>query len=126
MILRLILAQIFQAICKKWLFNITIMKLEKLAGMGAITHENGVAFRVWAPNADKVFVSGAFNKWEEESDELESEENGFWYGNVENAKFGDEYKFVIFNGEQKLLKNDPYARRVNKFNRKFSDYRSGF
>lgn len=88
------------------------MKAKKLAGMGSLPYENGVAFRVWAPNARKVFVTGTFNDWKEDVDELSSEENGFWYGNVEKAKAGDEYKYVIWNGEMKLLKNDPYAREL--------------
>ena len=33
------------------------------AGMGAIPHEKGVAFRVWAPHADAVSVVGTFNDW---------------------------------------------------------------
>jgi 1,4-alpha-glucan branching enzyme len=88
------------------------MKNEKLAGMGSIPHDKGVAFRVWAPNAAKVYVKGSFNDWKEDEDELQSEENGYWYVNIENAKIGDQYKYVIWNGEQKLLKNDPYAKEL--------------
>ena len=33
------------------------------SGMGAIPHEKGVAFRVWAPHADAVAVIGTFNDW---------------------------------------------------------------
>ena len=36
-------------------------------GMGAIVHDAGVAFRVWAPNADAVFVTGSFNDWSEDA-----------------------------------------------------------
>lgn len=32
-------------------------------GMGAIPYENGVAFRVWAPHADRVFVMGTFSDY---------------------------------------------------------------
>ena len=35
----------------------------KHAGMGAIPYSSGVAFRVWAPNASRVFVCGTFNGW---------------------------------------------------------------
>ena len=86
--------------------------LEKSVGMGAIAAEEGVTFRVWAPHADRVFVKGDFNDWSDNEDELEHEEKGYWATVVEKAKTGDEYKFVIHNGDQVLEKNDPYAREV--------------
>ncbi len=32
-------------------------------GMGAISHEDGTTFRVWAPHALAVFVTGTFDDW---------------------------------------------------------------
>jgi 1,4-alpha-glucan branching enzyme len=84
----------------------------KQTGMGAIPHAEGVAFRVWAPHADSVHVVGSFNDWEQESSEMEREEQGYWYLNIENAKVGDEYKFLITNGENRFDRIDPYARAV--------------
>ncbi|CAG0927886.1 1,4-alpha-glucan branching enzyme [Thermoflexales bacterium] len=81
-------------------------------GMGAIVHERGVAFRVWAPNAQAVFVKGDFNDWSDTAAPLSSEENGYWYADVAAARPGHEYKFVIINGDQKLERIDPYARQV--------------
>ncbi|HUG66521.1 MAG TPA: hypothetical protein VMM76_02140 [Pirellulaceae bacterium] len=46
------------------------------AGMGAIPHEQGVAFRVWAPNADSVFVVGDFNKWANDATPMQPDETG--------------------------------------------------
>ncbi|WP_194778413.1 alpha-amylase family glycosyl hydrolase [Pararhodonellum marinum] len=90
---------------------------EKLReGMGAIVSEDGVTFRVWAPNAQRVFVMGSFNKWNDESNELEHRADGYWDTFVEGAKTGDEYKYVLLNGEQKLSRNDPYARLVTQSN----------
>lgn len=86
--------------------------MEKVAGMGAIISNKGVAFRVWAPYAEKLFVTGSFNEWDENMYPLEAEENGYWYGYVDKASAGDEYKFVIYNKDQKLIKNDPYARQL--------------
>ncbi|MBE2237063.1 MAG: alpha amylase C-terminal domain-containing protein [Caldilineaceae bacterium] len=80
--------------------------------MGAIIHKKGVHFRVWAPNAEAVYVTGAFNKWSETADPLKRDENGYWAGKVAKAKANDEYKYVIINGEQKLQRIDPYARQV--------------
>lgn len=92
------------------------MFLEKAAqvhqGMGAIVHKDGVAFRVWAPNAQAVFVKGNFNDWSDSATPLFNEENGYWYADVVSAKPGDEYKFVLLNGDQKLDRIDPYARQV--------------
>jgi 1,4-alpha-glucan branching enzyme len=81
-------------------------------GMGAIVHPGGVAFRVWAPNAQAVFVKGDFNKWSEDATSLSHEENGYWYADVKSAKPGQEYKFVLIHGDQKLERIDPYVRQV--------------
>ena len=81
-------------------------------GMGAIVHKGGVAFRVWAPNAQAVFVKGDFNGWSDGATPLSHEERGYWYADVESARPGHEYKFVLFNGDQKLERIDPYARQV--------------
>lgn len=84
----------------------------KHTGMGAIPHAGGVAFRVWAPHADHVFVIGDFNEWSESANPLEKEEEGFWYIDVPAAQVGQEYRYLIHNGDQQLSKNDPYARAV--------------
>jgi len=81
-------------------------------GMGAIPLEKGAAFRVWAPHAESVAVVGQFNDFDETRDPMRSEGNGYWYAEVESAKPGDEYKFAIRNGDQHLVRIDPYARQV--------------
>jgi 1,4-alpha-glucan branching enzyme len=85
----------------------------KQAGMGALVHADGVAFRVWAPNADEVHVAGEFNNWAEDAAPLEHEEGGYWYGSVRNAKPGQGYRFVVRSGDTTLLRIDPYARSVS-------------
>jgi 1,4-alpha-glucan branching enzyme len=81
-------------------------------GMGAIPHQDGVAFRVWAPNADAVFIVGDFNEWSRDATPLERDEAGNWYADVPDARIGHAYKYRICNGEQDLLRIDPYAREV--------------
>ena len=81
-------------------------------GMGAVPYPGGTAFRVWAPHADQVYVSGTFADWAETDYPLASEENGYWSVDVKKARDGDEYRFLIISGEQKLWKIDPYARDV--------------
>ncbi|MBP1753136.1 MAG: 1,4-alpha-glucan branching protein [Geobacteraceae bacterium] len=84
----------------------------KIKGMGAIPHAGGVAFRVWAPHAQRVSVIGSFNGWDGGKNPMQSEENGYWYADVAEAHVGDQYKFLLItaNGDYKRI--DPYAREV--------------
>ncbi|MFN8441864.1 MAG: alpha-amylase family glycosyl hydrolase [Caldilineaceae bacterium] len=81
-------------------------------GMGAIPYQGGTTFRVWAPNANNVFVAGTFNQWQEMASPLASEGNGYWSADVPVAKSGDEYRFTLQLGEEKFSRIDPYAREV--------------
>lgn len=86
-------------------------------GMGAIVHQQGVFFRVWAPNAKRVFVMGDFNAWREDELELKLEDNGYYGINVAQARAGSQYKYVIISkADEKLIKNDPYARELTNSN----------
>ena len=80
--------------------------------MGAITHADGTTFRVWAPHAARVCVVGTFNDWSPDAHELEPEGNGCFALDVGAARPGDEYRFVIENGDQRLSRIDPCAREV--------------
>ena len=66
--------------------------MAKQSGMGAIPNAKGVTFRVWAPHAEKVYLTGTFNDWNETSSPLVSEKNGYWSADVSEAKPGDEYR----------------------------------
>jgi len=92
------------------------METENKEGMGSILGDVGVTFRVWAPNAEQVFVMGDFSDWREEEFPLDREGDGYWVRHVEQAKSGDEYKFFIINGDQRLSRNDPYARKMTHSN----------
>ncbi len=78
--------------------------------MGAVPHEGGALFRVWAPHADRVCVMGAFNGWYRDANPMAHEGDGYWSADVAEARAGHEYKFVIQCGGETLVKNDPYAR----------------
>src|SRR5918994_715042 len=80
-------------------------------GMGAIVYDGGVAFRVWAPFADRVAVTGSFNDWSETATPLDRDGDGYWSVDVPGARSGDEYEFVLVNGAA-LPKTDPHARDV--------------
>ena len=81
-------------------------------GMGALPHANGVAFRVWAPHASAVYVTGTFNEWSPDSNRMANEGAGYWYADIATAKIGDEYRYRIVNGDRTFLRIDPYARQV--------------
>lgn len=84
--------------------------LEKIAHGSFVTDEETI-FTVWAPHAKAVHVFGSFNDWNEDSHPLEAVENGCWSAFIPEAKIGDEYKYCITTADdQKLHKNDPYAR----------------
>lgn len=87
-------------------------RAEHRPGMGAMPHEGGTAFRVWAPNADAVFVVGSFNDWQDDTDPMAAEADGLWYADIAEAGPGDEYRFLIRNGEAELSRIDPRARQV--------------
>ena len=83
-----------------------------LDGMGAIVTRDGVGFRVWAPHAEAVSVVGSFNGWDETAAPLVVDGHGYWYTFVPGASAGQEYKFVLRNGDQRLERVDPYAAQV--------------
>ena len=80
--------------------------------MGAIHHAKGVTFRVWAPHAEKVYVTGTFNNWSKTSTPLTREKNDYWSADVPKAKTGDEYRYLIHGPKGPLSRIDPYARKV--------------
>jgi 1,4-alpha-glucan branching enzyme len=80
--------------------------------LGAVPHEGGVTFRVWAPNADRVSVVGVFNDWEAEADPMAKEGGGIWRADLSHAGVGDEYRYVLARGGETLSRIDPYARQV--------------
>ena len=88
----------------------------KHPGMGAIPNAKGVTFRVWAPHAEKVYVTGTFNDWNKTSTPLFSEKDGCWSTEVPGAKAGDEYRYMIHTPVDwklpPLSRIDPYARKV--------------
>ena len=89
--------------------------------MGAVAHAGGVAFRVWAPHAQGVFVHGTFNDWAEPGvalgrdpgpDERGGGSPGTWSADVRGVVAGAEYRFRIDTAGGVLSRIDPYARQV--------------
>lgn len=80
--------------------------------MGALPHADGTAFRVWAPNAQAVYVKGEFNDWNDTAHPMQQEQHGCWYADVAAARPGQGYKYRIVNHGAVYERIDPYAREV--------------
>ncbi len=85
-------------------------------GAHRIEEGGGFVFRVWAPNAEAVFVAGSFNNWDNSMPMTRISEKGVWeyYDKEARAKEGDLYKFKIWSYGRELYKADPYARYCEK------------
>ena len=82
--------------------------------LGSFLEENQCTFRVWAPHAQQVFVSGDFCGWNPIAYELTRITNeGIFEGIVPNVQSYDAYKYVIKTSDGRMLwKSDPYARHA--------------
>jgi 1,4-alpha-glucan branching enzyme len=61
-------------------------------GMGALPHAGGTTFRVWAPHAGAVSVTGSWDGWAPEATALARDgdgSGGTWSADVEGVKPGD-------------------------------------
>jgi 1,4-alpha-glucan branching enzyme len=81
-------------------------------GMGAVPFDGGVTFRVWAPDATGVAVTGDFTGWSAAGLPLAGEPGGMWSADIGLAAPGQAYQYLIATGAGLLTRVDPYARRV--------------
>jgi 1,4-alpha-glucan branching enzyme len=81
--------------------------------LGCQLHADGAHFGVWAPNAHRVSVIGAFNGWNAEAHPLapRRDGSGIWEGFVAEVRRGDVYKYRVVSkhGEHTIDKADPFA-----------------
>ena len=77
--------------------------------MGAHPNQQGTWFAVWAPNADRVEVTGDFNDWRFGAAVLERREGGLWEGYVRGAQPGHKYKYHLHADGEWVDRTDPYA-----------------
>jgi 1,4-alpha-glucan branching enzyme len=83
--------------------------------MGALPHDAGTTFRVWAPHATAVSVVGTFNDWDAARHPLARDDGGnaeTWSAEVPEARAGDEYRFVLQTPAGERNRIDPRARRL--------------
>ena len=72
--------------------------------------EDGYVFRVWAPNAARVSVTGDFCAWDEGAFPMARSEHGLWERFIPGLKQFDAYKYAVTSAQGKtVLKADPYA-----------------
>ena len=62
---------------------------------GAHPTESGAVFRVWAPKAKSVSVTGEFNGWNEESHPMHLIADGIWETEIDGIKQFDVYKYAV-------------------------------
>lgn len=75
-------------------------------------NKNTVVFRVWAPDAKNVSVTGDFNDWSETENPMKQLKNsgGVWEAEIKNIKPYDMYKYFITAADGRtLMKCDPYG-----------------
>ena len=71
----------------------------------------GVAFVVFAPNAQRVSVVGDFNSWDSRQHAMRVRGSGYWEIFIPGVAAGDRYKFDMIGpqGQHLPLKADPLA-----------------
>ena len=72
----------------------------------------GVNFAVWAPDAEKVSVMGAFNGWNNSCHYLQPRgHSGIWEGFIPHIRKGEAYKYHVVSRYHgyKVDKADPFA-----------------
>ena len=70
----------------------------------------GYVFRVWAPNARAISVTGDWNFWNPEDLPMQRVRNGIWEAFSSFAREGQAYKYCIRRSDDRIVyKTDPYG-----------------
>ena len=82
--------------------------------LGSFLDGDKCTFRVWAPNAVKVFVTGEFCSWHPHTHEMKLiNDKGVFEVELSDIKQYDAYKYVIVTKSgTELWKADPYAKHA--------------
>lgn len=87
--------------------------------LGVTLHGDKADFRVWAPFAKSVAISGTFTP--DGPLEMASEADGYWHARVKDVEPGQQYRYLITTPDGKVLeKNDPRARAITSSDKGFS------
>ena len=73
--------------------------------LGVHRQPDGYIFRVWAPNADSIWLVGDFNFWSESIPMHKVTSGGVWEASLAEgrAEAGQKYKFKIYGGGAERL-----------------------
>lgn len=77
-----------------------------------VHEQNGeFVFRVFAPNATSVMLTGDFNGWRDDIALKKIHECGIWEADIPYGRisYGDRYKYRIYGCGQLQYKSDPYS-----------------
>ena len=78
--------------------------------LGAHPLGDGAVFRVWAPHAQAVSVTGDFNGWNPDANRMVKISDGVWECQVPSVNIYDAYKFFITDAKgNSFYKADPFA-----------------
>jgi 1,4-alpha-glucan branching enzyme len=73
--------------------------------------KDGFVFRVWAPQAQKIWLVGDFNDWKQTLPLTRTEQPAIWEIFSETPKQGDFYKYLVQQADGRhVYKIDPFAR----------------
>jgi 1,4-alpha-glucan branching enzyme len=85
------------------------------AHLRKVGRTDGVAFSVWAPNARRVNVTGAFCNWHDDAVPMAIDAaTGIWECFVPGVKAGERYRYVVRGADgRKRHKSDPYGQSMD-------------
>ncbi|WP_430603605.1 1,4-alpha-glucan branching enzyme [Enterococcus sp. DIV0724b] len=78
-------------------------------------NQNGFVFRVWAPNAQEIWLVGDFNGWDQSLPMKKEESSEVWEIFTSIPKEGDLYKYLVKQADgREIYKVDPFANLFEK------------
>lgn len=87
---------------------------------GATLGNGGASFRLWAPEAEAVYLHGVFagQAFDALGDDrlLQKDARGYWTGFQDGARDGDRYRFWVEGKGSSGYKRDPRARELDPLN----------
>ncbi|MDO5047708.1 MAG: glycogen-branching protein [Anaerococcus sp.] len=73
--------------------------------------DKGYIFRLYAPNAKKVYLLGDFNDWQKKA--MRKYKTGVFSLSVSNAKANDSYMYTIQTDDGEFKKIDPFSKEIS-------------